>query len=60
MEVFRLAGTQVDIGSEPVNFFQGWITTGVVGWSASAEDVLLYRLTTTAAGSTHPAYQLPT
>lgn len=51
LEVFRLDGTQVDIRSEPVDFFQGWVSTGGVGWPSGTEDVLLYRLTTTGTGA---------
>ncbi len=51
VEVFRLDGSRVDIGSVAVNEFQGWIAAGDVAWQPGTEDVLLYRLTTTAAGA---------
>lgn len=53
VEVFRLDGTLVDIGSASVNQFQGWIPAGDVAWQLGTEDVLSYRLATTAAGGPH-------
>ena len=49
LEILRLDGTVVDAQSVTVVGGQGWVTIGSGLWSAGAEDVLVYRLTTTGA-----------